>query len=90
MQIKTKSGFKFEFDKAVLNDWNVIEAIAMADNNSNTTEQIRGIVNLSKILLGSDLEKLKAHIASKNDGHVPIEVMSADVMSIIEAAGQGN
>lgn len=90
MQIKTKSGFEFEFDEAVLKDWNVIEAIAMADNKSNSTEQIRGIVNLAKILLGDELENLKAYIADKNEGHVPLDVMGAEVMSVLEAAGQGN
>lgn len=82
---KTKSGFSYEIDERVLTDWNLLDAIGLSES-TDPSEQIRGVRNLVKLILGDKEDALKKHIADKNDGFVPVEKVSALVAEIITSA----
>lgn len=79
---KTKSGFKFEFDERIKNDWRLMDAIARATSTEMMT-QIAATSDLVDLLLGSDKEKLMEHIMQRNDGFIPSEELEKELFEII-------
>lgn len=84
MKGKTKSGFKFDIDERIFDDWYFLEAIAKADNSENPSAMLAGTVELVNLMFGDDKTKLLEHIKSKNDGFAPQEVVKAEILDIIE------
>lgn len=82
---KTKSGFKFKIDERILDDWSLVEAIALSDSN-DASEQIYGLKRLYDIIIGAQNDALKKHIADKNDGFVPSTEVSNELVEIIKTA----
>lgn len=82
---KTSSGFEFAVDERILEDWSLVEAISMADSDDES-EQIRGLMNLVKLVLGDQFDALKKHIADRNDGYVPSPEVSATIVEIIKTS----
>lgn len=82
---KTLNGFKFSIDERILDDWNLVEAIGLADSEDES-EQIRGVNNLVKLVLGDQVDALKKHIADKNDGFVPSSEMTSTIVEIIKTS----
>lgn len=81
---KTKSGFNFEIDEEVVNDYEFIEVLADVDENPLKTPK------LFKMLLGDEqTEKLKEHIKSKN-GKTPVKVMTEELIEILNNAKTKN
>lgn len=88
MKIKTKSGFKFELDERVLNDYRLVRAIARADDKNNPHNVLGGLVDLVSLIFRKDEQRLMEHIAEKNDGFVDQERIKeeiADVFSQVKA-----
>lgn len=79
---KTKSGFKFKVDERITTDWRLLEAIALSENE-DANLKIKGTIELINLILGKDADKLKAHIAKKNDGFVPIEKINDEIVEIM-------
>lgn len=84
MKGKTKSGFKFEFDERILNDWRFLKAVAKADDSSNPSGMLAGTVELVSMIFGDNEQALMDHIASKNDGYVPQDAIKDELLDIIE------
>ncbi len=82
---KTKSGFKFAIDERILSDWRLVDAIGMSESD-DASEQIRGVRNLMKLILGDQADALKKHIADKNEGFVPSEQVTDLITEIITTA----
>lgn len=82
MKITTKSGFKFDFDDRIINDWRVIKAMGRADNTSDPEEMLAGSVELVGLIFGKDEGKLIEHIRQKNDGYAPTEAIKDDLLSV--------
>lgn len=82
IQGKTKTGFKFETDERVLDDWRLILNIERAESN-NLTEKVKGVAELVHLLLGDNEAKLMEHIAKRNEGFVPTEAIISELASII-------
>ena len=87
MKITTKSGFSLDIDKESLNDWKITEAIAEA-SSEDTTEQIRGIVNLVKLIFHDQKKAYYDFVARKHNGRVPNEVINEDVTTIFESLNE--
>lgn len=84
MKGKTKSGFKFDIDERIVDDWRLIDAIGMAES-SDAGEQFKGTRLVVDLLFGDQKDALMEFIKSKNDGYVPaIEVTNA-VAEVISA-----
>lgn len=84
MKGKTKSGFKFDVNEAMLDDWEVVEAVADMDGEDESLK-IRGMVRFVSLVLGENKKLLIDHIRSKNDGACPSETMFSEVMEIINS-----
>lgn len=82
MKGKTKSGFKFDIDERIVDDWDLLEAIAMAESE-DVGEQIKGSLKVADLLLGEEKEALKQFIRNKNDGYVPAAEMTNMIAEII-------
>jgi len=79
---KTKSGFRFKIDERILSDWRLVDAIGLSESD-DASEQIRGVRNLVKLVLGDQTDALKKHLADNNDGFVPMEKMTDIITEII-------
>ena len=82
MKGTTKSGFKFNIDERIIEDWDFLEAIAMAES-TDASEQIRGTMKVADMLLGKEKESLKKLIREKNGGYVPQTEMANAIAEII-------
>lgn len=74
----TKSGFEYEIDEAVGNDYEILEIMAGLEDN---------FLNLFKLvekLLGKEqTKKLKEHVRNE-EGIVPTDKMSEEITEILE------
>ena len=84
MKGKTKSGFKFDVNEAVLEDWEVMKAIADMDSG-DASRILRGTVKFVGMVLGDEEEALVKHIRSKNKGACSQDDMYNEVMEIIDS-----
>lgn len=79
---KTKSGFKFSLDERILDDWRFVDAIGLSESD-DASEQIRGMRDLVKIVIGDRYDAFKKHIADKNDGFIPRDAVTDLVIEIV-------
>ena len=78
MSKTTQSGFPFELDKEVLNDWEFVECIDDLD------EHPERIVRVAKKLLGSEQYKqLKKHCTV--NGKVQLDRMTTEITEILSS-----
>lgn len=86
---KTKTGFKYEIDDRVLNDWRFVNALARAQggvDNDDKMDQLRGSLEMVNLMFGKEGEaKLMEHIAKTNDGYVPTEAVMNEIKDIFES-----
>lgn len=75
---KTKSGFNYHIDENILQDYELLEAIAETEKNPIF------ITKVVRILLGDDTDRLKEHVRDEN-GRVSIEKMNVEITEIFEA-----
>lgn len=77
---KTRSGFEFEVDERLLDDWDMCEQLTRAQSEDRA-ERMSGFFELGRLLLGDKLKKLKKHV--KTDGIVPVNLMIEELAEII-------
>ena len=82
----TKSGFKFKYDDRILNDYELLEAIGEFDASSTKFQQVAALKRVLDYLLGENKDALMRHIASKNDGFKPLDIVQAEILEIIQAS----
>ena len=75
---KTKSGFNYHIDENVLQDYELLEAIAETEKNPIF------ITKVVRMLLGDDTDKLKEHVRDEN-GHVSIKKMNVEITEIFQS-----
>lgn len=73
---KTKTGFEYEFDENLFKDYELVELLAVVDDNPLVLPQI------FKKLIGDRVKDLKDHVRDEN-GVVDIEKMVAEFEDII-------
>lgn len=74
---QTKSGFNYHIDENILQDYELLEAIAETEKNPIF------ITIVVRMLLGDDTDRLKEHVRDEN-GHVSIEKMNVEITEIFE------
>lgn len=79
---KTKSGFKFELDEEVLNDYEIIELLGDVEENPLLFPKV-----VKRILGDGQTTALKNHVRDEN-GRVNAEKMTAEVTEIFESQNQ--
>lgn len=81
---KTKTGFKFTADERILNDWRFISAISDADSE-DVNRSLNGTTTLIRLLFGENEKALVEHVQKKNDGFVPMDAITAELVDIISS-----
>ncbi len=85
---KTQSGFEFQINEKIFNDW---DFVTLADALRNGQATMREINELFVMVLGADgFDNLKKHIREANDGIVDAEVMKAEFAEIIQSTKAKN
>ncbi len=84
MQGITKSGFEYDVDERILTDWRFTTIAAKAESGT-AVEKISAAQKMVELMFGEEqLGRLMDHIASKNDGFVPMEAVSNITKEIID------
>ena len=82
---KTKSGFKYEVDKAMLNDAEFLESFCAISKGDNTE-----IFTLIEKMLGKEQKKaLYEHVRTES-GQVPLDKLTDEVVEIFAALGEND
>lgn len=79
---KTKTGFEYNIDKKMLNDYELLEEI---DNIGKSPLII--IKLLKRLLKEEQLEKLKEHIRNE-EGIVPLDKMEKELIDIFDGINE--
>lgn len=81
----TKSGFDAVVDPRILSDWRFTMAISKTNSKSDL-DKLAGVQEMATLLLGEEqFARLMAHIAEKNDGFVPSEIVVTEVREILDS-----
>lgn len=81
--VKTKSGFKCEINERVLDDWRFTRAVAKT-HSEDDAERLNAAVDLVSLILRDNEEAYYNYVADKNDGIVSEDIVTNDLISIIE------
>lgn len=79
---KTNTGFSFEISDSALNNMELIDAIADAEDGN-----VLSMSAVSRLLLGSDQKKRLYDHVRLEDGTIPAEAFSAELISIFNEMG---
>lgn len=91
MQGTTKSGYDYNIDERVFQDWRFVTALADCQKNrNNPLLSMAGIQDLTRLAFGKDFDKYINYIASKNDGFCPTEIVMLDINEIFKNANAKN
>lgn len=82
MKVTTRSGFKFELDERIIDDWRVVKAMTKADNTDNPEDMLRGSTELVALIFGKDEDRLVRHIMEHNDGYAPVDALKDELLSV--------
>ncbi|NLZ56297.1 MAG: hypothetical protein GX900_06525 [Clostridiaceae bacterium] len=77
---KTKTGFEFEISESALNNYELFEVLSEVDSNPLKMPQM---VNL---LLGEEQKKALMEHLRTEDGTVPIDAVSKEILDIFSSA----
>ena len=81
---KTQSGFEFEIEEEILDDYDFLEVLSKIDEGETTLA-----LKMVDMLLGEEQkEKLKDHVRSES-GRVSARKLIAEVMEIFSATNKG-
>lgn len=79
---KTKTGFEYEIDKKILNDYELLEEIDNIGKNPLIIIKL-----LKRLLKEEQLEELKEHIRNE-EGIVPIDKMEKELEDIFNGINE--
>ena len=79
----TRSGFEFEVAEDIANDMELFEALTDLDNGD-----LRAIVPICRTIIGDRKKELYDHLRGE-DGRVPIERVSDEIVDILTAVKDG-
>lgn len=83
---KTKSGFAFKYDERILNDYGLLEAIGAFDESTGKVQQVTALKRMLDYLLGDNKDAFMEHIALKNNGFRPLDVIQTEILEIISSS----
>ena len=79
---KLKNGFEYEVDDKILDDMEMVDALAEAQSTNPLA-----ISTVIQKLLGDDQKKVLYDLVRRKDGTVPIEAVTNSVVEIFEQMG---
>lgn len=81
---KTSTGFNFNVDERVKDDWRIVDAIVDSESE-DASVKLKATKTLVDLVLGKDKEKMIQHIMKKNNGFCSSEAMTSEVTEIFNA-----
>lgn len=78
---KTSTGFTFSIDEKLLNNMELVDALAEVDENPVAVSK------MMDLLFGNQKKQLYDHLRTE-DGRVPVEAVINEIMEIFEASGK--
>lgn len=79
----TSTGFEYEVNENIKEDWRLVKAIAMAEGDDEG-EQVRGYASLVSLILGNDGEKrLCSHV--EKEGIVNLKDINSELKEILSS-----
>ena len=90
----TESGFEFEIEESVFQDWRFVSALAELadlenDDNAQEITFINAMNKIAKLLFKDKGKALMKHIESIH-GTVPADAMLKDLLEIIQSNGKNS
>lgn len=82
---KTKSGFEYEFNEDLINDMEVIDALAEIANNEN----ILAVSTVVKKLLSDEERKRLYDHVMLEDGRVPVDALMEELSEMMSGSDEG-
>lgn len=82
VQGKTRTGFDFTVDEAVMNDMELIDALA----DSMSENPLAFSIVCTKIFGAEQKKRLYEHC--RTDGRVPVEMISEEIADVFKAIGE--
>lgn len=83
VQGRTRTGFEFAVDEAVMNDMELIDAIA-----ETMDENPMAFSKVCTKLFGADQKKRLYDHLRNEDGRVPVEAISEEIADVFKAIGE--
>ena len=80
---KTTSGFEFELDATVLDNMELVDALAEAENDNPIA-----VSNVCLLLLGKGTRKRLYDHLRNEDGRVPVEAVAKNIAEIFAGIGE--
>lgn len=81
----TRTGFEFEIDDRIKNDWRLVTNIALAESE-DMMQRVKGTSALVALLLGENEKQLTEHILKNNDGYVPMDAVFNELIDMIKGS----
>jgi len=82
----TSTGFEFNYDERILNDWRYVRAISGA-HKKDKLDKLASSTEIADLLLGDDgMDKLIEHVQSLNDGYAPADQVEKLIIEIMRAS----
>ena len=79
------NGLKYEVDERILNDFRLVDAIALSESDDNA-EKLRGLTDYCKLIIGDvNMKKLQKMLKKENGGFIPQEAIYEAASEIMEA-----
>lgn len=85
---KTKSGFKFEYDEANLNDMEFLDALVEAESGDDSASLRSYSLMVVKLLGKEQRKKLYDHVRT-DAGIVPVDLVEQELTEMMAAAEEG-
>lgn len=86
IKVITKTGFEIEVSENVMNDMEVVDAIAACDSTEEF-EKIKGISMLCKKVFGKDCKRVYDHVRT-DDGRVPPDLLEKEILDVFDVLGK--
>lgn len=83
MKITTKTGFKFDVDERIFSDYRFVDAVAEASDPDDKVGELRATTKLVDLVFGDKKKAFMDHVAKKNDGFIPAEVVNNELQYVI-------
>lgn len=90
MQGTTKSGYQYDINDEVLNDWRFTMALTKCEKHKNPFDALQGMNEMVELLLGDKMEEFFDHIKKDHNGYVPFQVVMDEIKEILESKAPKN
>lgn len=85
----TKTGFTFEVDERMLQDWRLTKALVKTQKGT-AGEKLIGADEMISLLLGDKTDDLMSHLMELNEGFAPMDKLMEEITDIMASVKAKN